>query len=70
VSIHVYKEDDGTFQVWTDCEEHSSKDGRCLEAGNDEHEALLAARHELELDLEEIDTRLFALKPIDTQRPS
>jgi hypothetical protein len=57
MSIHIYKEH-GEFEVWTDCEASSEKDGRCLASGSTRQLAMMAAMKELEDDLREL--RSFA----------
>lgn len=52
--IHIFKEQDGQWSVWTDCEAGEHKLGRCLAIGEDKQTVLAQAVKELESDIEMI----------------
>lgn len=48
--IHIFKEQDGSYQVWSDCASGERKSGRCLACGQTPHEAVNKASVEMEGD--------------------
>lgn len=56
--IHVIKDPDGRWHVWTDTEV-GEKDGRCLAISPEKKRALLGAIDELEQDIERLNVLLY-----------
>lgn len=54
MAIHCYRHDDD-FAIWTDCEEESDHDGRCLGLGKTFEEAKADALGEAQRDLAELE---------------
>lgn len=54
MSVHIFQDAPGEWEVWTDCEPGTEKDGRCLASGKTAKQALLAARNEIMIDVAEL----------------
>jgi hypothetical protein len=53
--IHVFKESENCWAVWTDCSDREEKTGRCIGVANTKLDALIAAKRELEADLQQLN---------------
>lgn len=61
--IHIFKEQNGTYQVWSDCEPGEHKLGRCVACALHPHAALIEARKEVMADLQQIETFIKQVSP-------